>query len=116
MADTGGLPELDVVRVRRWCDQRVPGHVRDKVRVECEVGPRYLTIVECRPPWREGLGSDWTRSPIARLRYTRADRSWTLYWRDRHSRFHLYDRLAPSPRVEDLFTEIERDPTAIFWG
>jgi hypothetical protein len=72
--------------------------------------------VECRLPWRDGLGPEWTRLPVARLRYTRADRSWTLYWRDRHGRFHLYVRLAPSPRVQDLLAEIERDPTAIFRG
>jgi hypothetical protein len=114
MAETG-LPELDIARVRRWCDQRVPGHARDQVRMECQIGLRHLTIVERRPPWREGLGPEWTRSPIARLRYTRADHIWTLYWPDRHSRFHVYDRLAPSPRVEDLLMEIERDPTSIFW-
>ena len=47
-----GLPELDVARVRRWCEQRVPAHVRDQIRVECEVAPRHLTIVECRAPGR----------------------------------------------------------------
>jgi hypothetical protein len=31
-------------------------------------------------------------------------------------RFHLYDRLAPSQRIEDLLQEIDRDPMAIFWG
>jgi hypothetical protein len=47
--------------------------------------------------------------------------SWTwpgfgaLYWRDRNTRFHLSDRLAPSPRVDDRLREIEQDPTAIFW-
>jgi len=66
-----GLPELDVARVRRWCDERVPDAVRDQVRVECEVAPRYLTIVECRPPWREDMGTEWTRFPIARLRYSK---------------------------------------------
>jgi hypothetical protein len=39
-----------------------------------------------------------------------------LYWRDRNLRFHIYDLLAPSRRVEDLLTEIDRDPTCIFWG
>jgi Protein of unknown function (DUF3024) len=110
------LLELDVARVRRWCDQRVPEQVRDQVRVECEVGPRSLTIVERRPPWHANAGSGWTSFPIARLRYTKADKSWTLYWRDRNLRFHVYDRCAPSPRVDELLEEIERDPTAIFWG
>lgn len=45
-----------------------------------------------------------------------ADKSWTLYWRDRNLRFHLYDLLAPSNRVGDLLNEIDRDPTCIFWG
>jgi hypothetical protein len=48
-----GLPEPGIVRVRRLCQQCVPGHARDRVRVECDVGPRHRTIVEYRPPWRD---------------------------------------------------------------
>ena len=111
-----GLPELDVARVRRWCEQRVPEHVRDQVQVECDVGPRHLTIVECRPPWRKDMGAEGTRFPIARLRYAKAAGQWSLYWRDRNLRFHVYDRIKPSPHIDDLLQEIDRDPTAIFWG
>lgn len=110
------LPELDVARVERWCADRVPEDVRDQVRVECLATPRYLTVVERRPPWSDDLGPEWTAFPIARLRYTAARGEWTLYWRDRHLRFHSYPALAPSPRVEDLLTVIDRDPTGIFWG
>ena len=63
-----------------------------------------------------GHRPEWTRFPIARLRYTQATRTWTLYWRDRHLRFHRYDQLQPSPHIDDLLPEIDRDPTAIFWG
>jgi hypothetical protein len=115
VAETG-LPKLDVARVRRWCEQRVPAHVRDQMRVECDVAPRHLTIVECRPPWRPQAGSDWTRFPIARLRYTKTSGRWSLFWRDRHLRFHAYDRLAPSVHVDDLLREVDADPTTIFWG
>lgn len=111
-----GLPDLDVARVRRWCEQRVPEHVREQIRVECDVGSRHLTIVECRPPWREGMSPEWTRFPVARLRYVKTTGRWSLYWRDRNLRFHAYDRLAPSEHIGDLLEEIDRDPTAIFWG
>jgi len=111
-----GLPEMDVARVQRWCRARVPEHVRDQVRVEADVAARHLTIVECRPPWREDVGPEWTRFPIARLRYTKATRQWSLYWRDRNLRFHEYDRVPPMGSVEDLLAEVDRDPTAIFWG
>lgn len=110
------LPELDIARAQRWCADQVPEHARHQVRIECLVAPRHLTIVERRAPWREDLGPEWTNFPVARLRYTAASKSWTLYWRDRNLRFHLYDLLEPSHPVDDLLNEIARDPTCIFWG
>ena len=104
------LPELDVARVQRWCVVRVPEHARHQVRVECEVAPRHLTIVERRAPWREDFGPEWTNLPIARLRYAAAEKTWMLFWRDRNLRFHGYDQLAPSRRIDDLLTEVDRDP------
>jgi hypothetical protein len=88
---TGGLPQLDVARVQRWCAHQVPEHIRSEIRVECDVAPRHLTICECRPPWREDLGPDWTRFPIARLHYTRTTGLWILYWRDRNQKYHRYE-------------------------
>jgi hypothetical protein len=48
----GGLPELDVARVQRWCADQVPEHARGEISIECDLTPRHLTICECRPPWR----------------------------------------------------------------
>lgn len=110
------LPETDVARVQRWCRGRVPEHVRDEVRVEVDVAERHVTIVECRPPWRADMGVGWTRFPIARLRYVKSTGVWSLYWRDRNLRFHAYDRVASTASVEELLAEVDRDPTAIFWG
>ncbi len=110
------LPDLDVARVRRWCDQRVPEHALHQVRLECQVAARHLTIVERRAPWREDFGPEWSSFPIARLRYTANNKMWTLYWRDRNLRFHLYVHLAPSDSVQELLSEMDLDPTGIFWG
>jgi hypothetical protein len=96
-ADPMTLPELDIARVRRWCVARVPEHARHQVRVECEVTPSHLTIVERRTPWRENDGPQWSTQPIARLRFTAADTTWTLFSRDRNLRFHTYDLIKPSP-------------------
>ena len=107
---------MDVVRVQRWCRARVPELVRNEVRVEADIADRHLTIVECRPPGRMSGAPEWTRFPIARLRYTRGTRRWSLYWRDRNLQFHEYDRVPASANVEDLLAEVDSDPTAIFWG
>ena len=111
-----GLPELDIARVRRWCEQRVPPHARDQVRVECDIGTGQLTILDCRPPWHQDTSPEWTRLPIARLRYTPATKIWTLYWRDHNLCFHRYDQLKPSHDISNLLREIDHDPIAIFWG
>ena len=110
------VSELDVARVQRWCRARVPERVRDQVRIEVEVAPRHLTIMETRPPWRADDGSEWTRHPIARFRYTKATGHWSLLWRDRNLRFHTYELVPPTASLEDLLREVDLDPTAIFWG
>ena len=112
----GPLPELDLARIRRYCDGRVPARLRDQIRIEVEVRGWSVTIVECRPPWAPALGPDWTRLPIAQLRHLPSDGVWVLYWSDRNGRWHEYDDLDPSPHVEPVLAEIEADPTGIFWG
>ena len=113
------LPETDVARVRRWIEARneeLPPRANDLVRFEMDVDARAITIVECRPPWRPDLGPEWTRFPVARMRYTLARQEWALYWRDRHEKFHEYDEIGPTPRIDLLLAEIDEDPIGIFWG
>ncbi|KAA8946833.1 DUF3024 domain-containing protein [Mycobacterium sp.] len=94
----------------------MPAEIRDEVRVEVDVAERHLTIVECRRSWRADAGAEWIRFPIAGLRYTKTTGMWSLYWRDRNLRFHAYDLVSPTAGVEELLVELDRDPTAIFWG
>ncbi len=112
----GGAPDLDLARIQRWCAARVPEAARHQVRLECEIGARDLTIVERRAPWRDDPGADWTTLPVARLRYVKTAKTWTLYWRDRNLKFHRYDQLPPSTHIDDLLAEIDRDPSGAFWG
>ncbi len=55
------LPETDVARVRRWVDarnERLPERAVGQIRYEMDVDPRAITILECRPPWREDFGPE----------------------------------------------------------
>ncbi|MGH2795799.1 MAG: DUF3024 domain-containing protein [Actinomycetota bacterium] len=42
------------------------------------------------------------------MRYTKSRKTWTLYWRDRNLRWHVYDRVPPASDVEPLLAEIDR--------
>ena len=46
----------------------------------------------------------------------RASATWSLFWRHSNLRYRAYDRLPPSPRIEHLLAEIDRDPTALTWA
>jgi Protein of unknown function (DUF3024) len=93
-----------------------PARVVGQVRYDMDVDGRWVTILECRPPWQEECGPESTGFPVARLRYTTARRAWSLYWQDRNLKFHLCDLVEPTPDVETLLAEIDHDPTCIFWG
>ena len=110
------IPETALAKVRRYCEQKVPARHRDELRVECAVRGKSITIYECRPPWHPKLGPEWTRQPVAQLRYDPADHHWRLYCADRNSRWHYYDMVEPTTRLDDVIAEIAEDPTGIFWG
>ncbi len=116
MPQVSVIPALDLARIARYCESRVPPEHRDQVRVEHDVRGRSVSILECRAPWRPDLGTEWTRTRIAQLRYDTDARRWTLYWADRNARWHRYDLIDSSDRVEDLLSEIDADRTCIFWG
>jgi hypothetical protein len=108
------VPDLDLARIRKFCEERTPPEYRDEMRVEADVRGRSVTIVDCRSPWTPEL-VDWTRQPLAQLRYDSESALWSLFWADRNSRWHRYDDLDPGS-VGDLLNEIAADPMCIFWG
>lgn len=112
------IPDVELNRIRRWADRRLPDEVEDRVRIEVDVGRGFVAILECRPPRRPDMGPEWTRVPVARLRRAAQSGLWTLDYPDRNGRFHRYDAFGfgPSPLVDDLLVEVDDDPTCIFWG
>ena len=108
------VPDLDLARIRHFCEDRVPTHRRADARVEAAVRGRSVTIFDCRPPWRPEDG-DWSRVPVAQLRYDPGPCVWTLYRADRNGRWHRYEHHDPGT-VDSLLNEIRSDPTAQFWG
>ncbi len=75
-----------------------------------------LTILECRPPWDDQIGPEWTRAPFARLSYVKMRNEWSLFWVDRNDRFHRYPDCAATRYVSDLLAEIDADPTTEVTG
>ncbi len=109
------LPEADLVRVARWCAQKIPERARCQVRMEHEVRGRKVTIVERRAPWDDPLAdeSKWTSRSVAQLRHA-AD-GWRLYWPDSNTRWHLVGDVPAAPSVMPLLEAVD-DPGRAFLG
>lgn len=103
--------------VEVFCDSRIPEEHHGELQLECSRRGNSITIVERRPPWNpELMGTEWTSMKVAQLRYGPSSESWTLYCCDRNERWLPYDDVGPSTSVDRLLTEIDADPTGIFWG
>lgn len=109
------IPDLDVRRVTKWCEEQMSPLHMEELRVEADVTSTSVTIVEATPPWSDSSG-ERIRFPIARLRFTASTGLWSLYWRDHHLKFHRYDRVRPTRRVQVLLDFIADSGDPIFWG
>ena len=111
------IPDLDVEKIRRYCASRMPAEHAAEWRIECTVRGRSVTLFDCRAPGSGDIGPEWTRVPIAQLRFDTSSHAWSICWADRNSRWHPYPYNEIEPgSIDDMLTEIESDPTAIFWG
>ena len=87
--------------------------------MECAAEGRDVVISEVHLVPRFGqpeAAGEWLPQPVARLRYLKSRGIWRLYWADRNDRWHEYPELPWAHDVTTLLTEIDRDPTALFWG
>lgn len=97
-----------------YCEQRVPLHVRNQVKLTYRIKGNSVTLIEQRRSFQDR--STWIEIPISQFRYNPDKSTWTLYCADSNSKWHEYLPLKPSKDFNDLLAEVERDPTHIFWG
>jgi hypothetical protein len=112
------LPEftrkLVETKLTKYCEQRIPPHVRDQVRLNYRIRGNLVTLFEERTVYKQP--SKCVEIFIAQFRFNPQDKKWSLYCADRNSRWHLYGLLSPSADFDELLKEVDRDPTGIFYG
>jgi len=101
-------------RLSAYCEQRVPVHVRDQVRLTFKIRGNSVTLFEQRPSFPER--KNWVDILIAQFRYDQNTNKWALYWADRNGKWKKYADFIPRLNFEDLLMELEEDPHRVFWG
>jgi len=110
--------ELELKRIDQavgeFCRKRSPPHLKDKLRLEYCVKGHDVVIFERRPRWDNK--SEWTETPIAKIKFIRSADKWRLYWMRADMKWHEYPGLSSSNRLADLVQEIDADPLACSFG
>ena len=112
------LSELTKKQVEKklgsYCKEKAVAHIRDELRLDFTFRGNTVTLFEERPAF--GKPETWVENLIAQFRFNPLTKEWTLYWADRNSRWHLYDKVGPTMNFEVLLAEVDKDPTGIFRG
>lgn len=106
--------QLIEVKLMKYCERKIPPHVRDKIKLLYKIRGNSVTLIETRPYFRDP--NEWTESVVAQFRYDPKSMTWTLYCADRNSRWHFYDLVEPTPDLDEIIAAVDDDPTGIFWG
>ena len=108
------VKQLIEKKLEKYCQQKIPAELHDKIRMSYRIRGNTVTLIESRPYFRDP--SIWTELKVAQFRYSQDDNTWSLYCADRNEKWHFYDPFHPSRDIDDLLAEVDRDPTGIFWG
>ena len=111
------LPELQLRDVEKHLDaycNTVPEHARCQLRMGYVIKGNTVILYEERPLFRDK--AQWRAFEVAQFRYIRTVDRWRLFYKDQHSKWHIYGGVEDAERFEDLLKEVVEDPTCIFWG
>ncbi|MCX7180101.1 MAG: DUF3024 domain-containing protein, partial [Proteobacteria bacterium] len=118
--DVMALAELTQKQVEsklgEYCDNKVPAHVRDQVRLSFSFMGNTVTLFEERPV--QNQLDKRTKIPIAQFRLNVVDHLWRLYCANpkRQEGWALYRDAGPTTDFETLVTALDQDTTGVFWG
>ncbi len=102
------------VKLKAFCDRRVPARLHAEVRLGWKFRGDTVTLYESRPCFPEMV--EWVNIPIAQFRFDPEAKTWELYQADRNGRWHWYINAVATPDFDALLAEVDDDPTGIFWG
>ncbi len=102
-------------KLGEFCKKRVPPHVLDKVNLSYKIRDNSVTVFENRAPRHPDM-KEWTSMPAAQMRFDEKTGEWTLFCADRNDKWHEYYDINPTKNIDKILTEIDEDPTGIFWG
>jgi hypothetical protein len=117
-APGAGLPDVQRARVDALLEPICQPHPDPEVAAQVRRGYRIeradVVLFERRPSFLKP--DTWHERPVAKFRFNKSRATWLLFCMFRDLKWRAYEPLPEAPALVDLVTEVQRDPTGIFWG
>jgi Protein of unknown function (DUF3024) len=97
-----------------FCRSHSSAVVSDQLRYGYEVVASAVVLQAQRPGFMNP--DEWTSVPVAKLRYSEARQTWSLYWSDANGRWHRMGSVPMDKDIRVLLKAIETDASGVFWG
>lgn len=110
-----GAKNIVSKKLDKFIAKRVPPRIVEKIRLSYTFRGNSVTLWEHHAPYTKTM-TEWSTSAVAQLRYDPKFQTWMLYCRDRNSKWHEDEGLAPVKNLDLILAELDRDPTGIYWG
>ena len=96
------------------CRKRSPEHIKDKLSMEYSVKGFDVLMYELRPVWNDPQRK--TESAIAKFKYAKKSKQWTLYWQRANLKWLRYDKDLTGADLAELVDEVDQDSQHVFFG
>ena len=88
--------------------------VNSKLRLGYRIDGYSVVLYESRPAFR--APHEWHEHDVAKFRFVKSAEVWQLFCQFRDLKWRSYEPLPEAADLETLVSEVQRDPTGIFWG
>jgi hypothetical protein len=110
--------ELELKRIDKilggYCRDKIRPELADELRFVYEIEGQSVVLAEERPDWRDP--SEHMRKRVAKFRFVRSSRLWTLYWMRADLRWHRCEPADSTPNLARLLEILDRDEYCAFFG
>jgi hypothetical protein len=97
-----------------FCSRHSSDVVADQLRYSFQFDANAVLLQAQRPGFMNP--ETWSTVPVAKLRYSEARGTWSLYWVDTNGRWHRLSNVPMAADIRTLLQAIEADDAGVFWG
>ena len=100
--------------LEEFCAQHSSAPGADRLRYVYEFETSAALLIEQRPGFMNP--DDWVSRPIAKLRYSEARNTWSLYWSDTNGKWHRVSDTKAASDIRAALQFVISDPLGVFWS